>query len=352
MQEVEFRYVWTTEKYTCPECGYKGKYQRYIDRLTDELLPEKYGRCERINSCCYDCKPAPLLLNNEQAENSNYQSITNHDIYSIDDEMCTNLYNNEYLKYLHNRNNLDSMFIDNICRLFGSEIVLKTKEEYGIAITYDNSLIYPYFFNGFLINGKIISYLADFHRANHPQWLSNYNFYGIYEFVDGKERNVYKESEYNDSGYRGCLPLFGWDLIAKYPDKKVCVVEAEKTAFICSILMPQYVWVATGQKQLLKPYKFPYNTHRDYYIFPDMDGNLDNSYYTDYWTEQAEIVAYNCPPFKHKVIDYTPNYLNDMGLGNGLRMSGSDIADIFLKMSSNKSILGKYIQQIITQIEE
>ena len=37
--------------------------------------------------------------------------------------------------------------------------------------------------------------------------------------------------------------LFGEHLLRLHPDKKVAVVESEKTAVICSALMPEYVWV-------------------------------------------------------------------------------------------------------------
>ena len=37
----------------------------------------------------------------------------------------------------------------------------------------------------------------------------------------------------------------------KYPDKPVCLVEAEKTAVICSAIMPECVWVAVGGKTQL-----------------------------------------------------------------------------------------------------
>ncbi len=43
--------------------------------------------------------------------------------------------------------------------------------------------------------------------------------------------------------------MFGEHLLKKYPDKPVCLVEAEKTALICAAMVP--VWVAVGGKTQL-----------------------------------------------------------------------------------------------------
>ena len=42
--------------------------------------------------------------------------------------------------------------------------------------------------------------------------------------------------------------LFGEHLLPSYPKKSVALVESKKTVVICSALMPQYVWLATGGK--------------------------------------------------------------------------------------------------------
>ncbi|MBQ3206967.1 MAG: hypothetical protein IJB38_03040 [Bacteroidales bacterium] len=41
----------------------------------------------------------------------------------------------------------------------------------------------------------------------------------------------------------------------QHPDKPIALVESEKTAIICSGLMPQYLWLATGGKSQLSQEK-------------------------------------------------------------------------------------------------
>ena len=49
--------------------------------------------------------------------------------------------------------------------------------------------------------------------------------------------------------------LFGEHLLPQHPDKPIALVESEKTAIICSGLMPQYLWLATGGKSQLSQEK-------------------------------------------------------------------------------------------------
>lgn len=65
--------------------------------------------------------------------------------------------------------------------------------------------------------------------------------------------------------------LFGEHLLTKYPGRTVALVESEKTAVICSALMPEYVWLATGGKSQLGD-KLNVLQQRTIIAFPDVDG--------------------------------------------------------------------------------
>ena len=76
--------------------------------------------------------------------------------------------------------------------------------------------------------------------------------------------------------------LFGEHLLPKYPGRSVALVESEKTAVICSALMPDYIWLATGGKSQLGD-KLKVLKGRTVTAFPDIDGY-------DYWrTKLAEV---------------------------------------------------------------
>jgi hypothetical protein len=66
--------------------------------------------------------------------------------------------------------------------------------------------------------------------------------------------------------------LFGEHLLNEYPNKKVALVEGESTAIVCSIVMPEYLWLATGGSSgagWTKPGVFGVLKGRDVALWPD-----------------------------------------------------------------------------------
>ncbi len=62
--------------------------------------------------------------------------------------------------------------------------------------------------------------------------------------------------------------LFGEHLLRQYSTKQVVIVESEKSAMIGAWKMPQYVWLATGGMQMLKPTEALRD--RDVILIPDL----------------------------------------------------------------------------------
>ena len=69
--------------------------------------------------------------------------------------------------------------------------------------------------------------------------------------------------------------LFGEHLLPQHPDKTVALVESEKTAIICSAMMPQYLWLATGGKSGLTSEHLTSLKGRKIIVFPDIDAFKD-----------------------------------------------------------------------------
>ena len=60
----------------------------------------------------------------------------------------------------------------------------------------------------------------------------------------------------------------------QHPDKTVALVESEKTAIICSAMMPQYLWLATGGKSQFNS-RLTVLKGRKIIAFPDIDAYHD-----------------------------------------------------------------------------
>ena len=69
--------------------------------------------------------------------------------------------------------------------------------------------------------------------------------------------------------------LFGEHLLPQHQDKTVALVESEKTAIICSAMMPQYLWLATGGKSGLTSERLSSLKGRKIIVFPDIDAFKD-----------------------------------------------------------------------------
>ena len=108
--------------------------------------------------------------------------------------------------------------------------------------------------------------------------------------------------------------LFGEHLLKKYPDKPVCLVEAEKTAVIASAIMPQCVWVAVGGKTQLGD-KVEVLEGRKVVAFPDVDGY-------DKWVEKCA----ERPYLGILVSDYLQKNATEED-----KRTGTDIADVLIR---------------------
>ena len=129
--------------------------------------------------------------------------------------------------------------------------------------------------------------------------------------------NAIKEPDFN---INQCL--FGLHLVNDDYQKTIAIVESEKTAIIMSLLLPDYIWIATGSKQnlkfeLLKPIK-----KRNIVLFPD------KGEYFNWLNKKTEL---NAIGFKIAVSDL----IEQSDFENGF-----DLADYYLKESGEIKPVG------------
>jgi hypothetical protein len=139
-------------------------------------------------------------------------------------------------------------------------------------------------------------------RTNHRYWINSVAFlqkdkYGNLRQVKVMDYNVTTGKRVIDSRGRVSIPrvrfigqilaeeafildhnlkqcFFGEHLLKQFPDKVVGLVESEKTAIICQILIPHLVWLATGGKngcQWYDPKSFEVLRGRVLDVYPDND---------------------------------------------------------------------------------
>jgi len=219
------KYNPTIGKQICPDCGHR-TFVRYTSNDRNEFLHDTVGRCDREDKCGYHKTPKDYFQEHPsyQVEQSFvYQNVKSETVQIptyIDDETVASTLG----QYGSNA------FVQGLIDVFGQDEVMKAVNKYkiGTLIESDDEVIFWQFDRNMNCrSGKVMSYdRATIKRGKTISWM--HTILGLKEF-----------------NLTQCL--FGEHLITSKHDP-VIVVESEKSAIIGSIIIPDYVWVATGGK--------------------------------------------------------------------------------------------------------
>jgi len=129
--------------------------------------------------------------------------------------------------------------------------------------------------------------------------------------------------------------LFGLHLLKEFPDKKVAIVESEKSALIMSIVMPEYLWMACGSlSNFSEKFLLPLRK-RQIVGFPDLDSKRDK-------VSNYSISAAQWIDTRYKLNSAGWNVRIDLNLEykatTPMRLAKEDIADVALREATAKQI--------------
>lgn len=256
----------SSKKYVCPQCQHK-TFVLYVDNETGEPIADYVGMCDRADNCAYHYPPNQYFANNPNAGNAQQRPRPRPvikckpapppdyiDLGIVQDS----IYNRPY------EGNALFAYLSGVC---GVQSVLRAFRKYGVGTDKDGATIFWQWDERLRVHtGKIIHYKPDGHRdhAKPPRWAHN---------------NI-------KSGYNLQQCLFGAHLIYN-ETPKVAIVEAEKTAIVASIYLPDSIWLATGGLQNLQPEKFELLRGKDVILWPDLKA-------TEKWQEKAEPLRRIC----------------------------------------------------------
>ena len=178
------------------------------------------------------------------------------------------------------------------CGYLKEEQMLRAAERYRLGRSRDGGVIFWQIDEeGRTRDGKIMYYREDCHRdkSRHPSWASaRLKAYYGYDGDLPVERCLFGLHLLSQSHFKGHTDLTddtdflcagaafmlqeSVESVRSVCHKKsVCVVEAEKTAVICSELFPQSIWMAAGGLSALSAEKLrPLRDHK-VVLFPDTD---------------------------------------------------------------------------------
>lgn len=278
----------------CPHCG-AYKFTWYIDRDTGLPLAAYVGRCERINSCGYHYPPREyfrnLNLQNKKIMNNEKEQPVKGTTSVIEEEKV----NRRYPKSVDYAKNALSYFLVTV---FGKQKVMDTFQKYDVRTSTlfrkDNKYgaVFIMRTKDCLIRQvKEMAYDPNTgKRVKEEQSVFKYDYKTrSYQTFDNGFRILYAgKSLMKDYDFENKLCFFGEHLLAGEVSKPIAIVESEKTAIICDICMPNYVWLATGGKNGCKwtteeVYQVLKDADQPITLFPDLNATED-------WTEKAKIL--------------------------------------------------------------
>lgn len=241
------------QKTTCPHCGRKKCFVRYVDtHHGNSYVADHVGKCDHQHSCGYHYKPGEYYRDNQWARDP------------VASSHCTPVelppfqpIPMEYVERSHSpRSTFWQWLSGDAANRLGltQEQLLRVYDDYLIGATRKGNVIFWQIDHAGLVHGgHIMQYRTDGHRDGFQGWAHT---------------QLIKE---------GLLPLdwqlyqcfFGQHLLPRRPDAHVCLVESEKTALVMAACQPQYLWLATAGSGGLSPEKTACLQGRRVTLFPD-----------------------------------------------------------------------------------
>lgn len=268
-----------SNRYACPSCGKKKCFTRYVNTETGEYIDDSCGKCNHELSCGYHYTPKDYFREHPQwrdftpaytskpLANNMKKEKTERPLCCID------------LQYVAQSHSTNSQFMKWIASAIGRpDDIQRVYEEYRIGATRDGGVIFWQIdHEGKVRAGKVMHYWSDGHRVQDEEDYARMRNQPFTEKSPSPTVFIHYIMK-----SKGILPkdwqltqcLFGEHLLKARPNDIVCLVESEKSAIVCSIFYPQFVWLATGGSKGLKAEKLSPLEGRRVIVYPD-SGELE-----------------------------------------------------------------------------
>ena len=269
------KYAGISSRHTCPACERPRCFTLYIDDNGNILHPT-VGRCDHESSCGYHRTPRQYFHDHpEHRHHCHPESTTvipslrsesrnlHHYRHARPDRASPGIIPHNLIPPPSATNHL----ITYLKTMIPSSAIDRIITDYRLASTQDQAIIFLQIDqDNQCRTGKIMQYdPATGHRIKDPNKPGRINW--LHSILNRRKQLP------PDWQLTQCL--FGEHLLPQHQDKTVALVESEKTAIICSAMMPQYLWLATGGKSGLTSERLCSLKGRKIIVFPDIDAFKD-----------------------------------------------------------------------------
>lgn len=242
------------QKTTCPHCGKKKCFVRYVDTHNGyQYVADTVGKCDHQHSCGYHYKPSEYYHDNQWATEP-----------KASETHCTPMplppFQPLPMEYVQRSHSPQSIFWQWMTVTVAPRLGLSQER---LQQVYDDYLV------GATQKEDVIFWQIDEQQQVHGGHIMQYR-------IDG-HRNGFQGWTHTPLIRAGLLPpdwmlyqcLFGQHLLSQRPNAHLCIVESEKTALIMAAHQPEYLWLATAGSGGLTPEKVQCLQGRRVTLFPD-----------------------------------------------------------------------------------
>ena len=299
-------------KLSCPKCGKKQCFVKYIDSQGKITFPDYVGRCDHEQSCKYHYTPLDYF--NDNPTLMNYSKYNSTKVSNPKPCLSPSFISKELMERSLTNYPMNPLYIylsgvlgkDETSRIFQLYHV-GTSKKWGCSTVY-----WQIDWQGNVRTGKIMLYdRTTGHRIKEPRSYVSW---------------VHTELNLQEYHLKQCF--FGEHLLSKNPTQSVAIVESEKSALIAAHYMPDFIWLATGGMHgCFKADAVNALKGRSVMLCPDLGAK-------DVWKTKLDLLSPICT--KAILSDSLEQYATDEQ-----RKSGLDIADFLLMTDTPAMILQK-----------
>ena len=248
------KYAGRGSRHTCPSCHRPNCFTLYVDSSGNPLSPE-VGKCDHINKCGYHFTPRDYFAANSTRRTArNFAASTPRAMPAQTSYIPMQL--------VERSESTANTLMDWLGRYYDKGQLATVTALYHLGSTRRREVIYPQIdTTGQCRTGKIMQYGLDGHRVKSDMG----------DHVDWLHARLMRKQGKTTADYQLRQCLFGEHLLPWQPDTTVCVVEGEKTAVICAMEVPQYIWLSCGGCQGLTQARCASLAGRRVMVFPDID---------------------------------------------------------------------------------
>ena len=303
------RYRGRATRHTCPRCGRKHSFTRYIDTENNNMyVGDDVGKCNRLDKCGYHYPPRQYFADHPWLNDNNSVAFLQNIGKSkkakatkpsppehkplctipdeVFDEMASRTTPSCHMQWLERR--------------FGSEYAEFIRENYYVSSTADGRTIFWQIDAERRIRtGKVMAFDITSGRRKHTP--------GAVDWV----HSILKREGTLPEDWELTQCLYGEHLLAWQPTAVVALVESCKTAHVGYALFPRMLWLATGSLQGLTTERLRPLKGRRVVLFPDQGKGYE------VWSSRITSIAREVG-FVYTVSDFAERHLS----------AGADVADL------------------------